>query len=84
MTMKQGRNPEVAVDARAVRLLTPFRVGIGLPELTRKANELVVSEFRPLEIYSFLILEYLLLILAASWAVRRLERRMAASERRES
>ena len=57
---------------------------IGLPELTRKANELVVSEFRPLEIYSFLILEYLLLILAASWAVRRLERRMAASERHET
>ena len=54
---------------------------IGLPELMRKANELVVSEFRPLEIYSFLILEYLVLILVASWAVRRLERRMAASER---
>ena len=56
---------------------------IGLPELTRKANELVVSEFRPLEIYSFLILEYLLLILIASWAVGRLERKMAASERHE-
>ena len=57
---------------------------IGLPELTRKANELVVSEFRPLEIYSFLILEYLFLILIASWAVRRLERRMAVSEHREA
>lgn len=53
---------------------------IGLAELTRKANELVVTEYRPLEIYSFLILEYLLLILIASWAVRRLERKMAASE----
>jgi polar amino acid transport system permease protein len=55
---------------------------IGLAELTRKANELVVTEYRPLEIYTFLILEYLLLILIASWAVRRLERKMAASERR--
>ena len=54
---------------------------IGLSELTRRANELVVTEFRPLEIYSFLVLEYLALILVASWAVRRLEYRMARSER---
>jgi len=53
---------------------------IGLAELTRKANELVVTEYRPLEIYTFLILEYLVLILIASWAVRVLERKMAASE----
>jgi len=55
---------------------------IGLGELTRKANELVVTEYRPLEIYTLLILEYLALILVVSWAVRRLERRMAASDRR--
>jgi polar amino acid transport system permease protein len=54
---------------------------IGLTELTRRANELVVTEYRPLEIYSFLVLEYLVLILAASWLVRRLERRMAAGDR---
>ena len=54
---------------------------IGLTELTRRANELVVTEYRPLEIYTFLILEYLVLILLASWLVRRLERRMAASDR---
>ena len=54
---------------------------IGLTELTRRANELVVNEYRPLEIYTFLILEYLVLILIASWLVRRLERRMAASDR---
>ena len=47
---------------------------IGLQELTRRANELNVTEYRPLEVYSFLIVEYLLLILLASWAVRRLER----------
>ena len=55
---------------------------IGLPELTRKANELVVTEYRPLEIYTFLILEYLVLILIVSALVRRLERRMALSEKR--
>lgn len=54
---------------------------IGLTELTRRANELIVTEYRPLEIYSFLVLEYLALILVASWLVRRLERRMAAGER---
>ncbi len=54
---------------------------IGLTELTRRANELVVSQYRPLEIYTFLVLEYLVLILIASWLVRRLERRMARAER---
>ncbi len=49
---------------------------IGLQELTRRANELTLIEFRPLEIYTFLVLEYLLLILLVSWLVRRLERRM--------
>jgi polar amino acid transport system permease protein len=54
---------------------------IGLTELTRRANELIVTEYRPLEIYSFLVFEYLALIMIASWLVRRLERRMAASDR---
>jgi polar amino acid transport system permease protein len=53
---------------------------IGLTELTRRAHELVVSQYRPLEIYTFLMLEYLVLILIASWLVRRLERRMARAE----
>jgi His/Glu/Gln/Arg/opine family amino acid ABC transporter permease subunit len=52
---------------------------IGFQELTRRANELNVTEYRPLEIYSFLVVEYLLLILVASWCVRRLEQRMAAA-----
>ncbi|HUA51927.1 MAG TPA: amino acid ABC transporter permease [Candidatus Sulfotelmatobacter sp.] len=55
---------------------------IGLTELTRRANELVVTEYRPLEVYTFLVLEYLALILIVSWAVRRLEMRLAAGERR--
>ena len=54
---------------------------IGLTELTRRANELVVTEYRPLEIYTFLVLEYLVLILAAASLIRALERRMAAGER---
>lgn len=55
---------------------------IGLTELTRKANELVVTEYRPLEIYTFLILEYLVLIVIVSFLVRMLERRMGVSDRR--
>lgn len=54
---------------------------IGYQELTRRANELVVTVFRPLEIYSILVLEYLVLILLISWAVRRLERRLGADQR---
>ena len=53
---------------------------IGMQELTRKANELVVSEYRPLEIYTILVLEYLVLILIVSAGVRWLERRMSAAE----
>lgn len=51
---------------------------IGLQELTRRANELNVNEYRPLEIYTLLVVEYLALILLVSWLVRRLERKMAA------
>ena len=54
---------------------------IGMQELTRKANELVVTEYRPLEIYSFLVLEYLILILIVSAGVRWLERKMQSDER---
>ncbi|MGB2085208.1 MAG: amino acid ABC transporter permease, partial [Paracoccaceae bacterium] len=43
---------------------------IGMQELTRKANELVVTEYRPLEIYTILVLEYLVLILVVSAGVR--------------
>ena len=52
-----------------------------MQELTRKANELVVTEYRPLEIYTVLLLEYLVLILIVSAAVRRLERRLQVDER---
>ena len=53
---------------------------IGMQELTRKANELVVTEYRPLEIYTILLLEYLALILVVSYFVRRIENRMRANE----
>ena len=46
---------------------------IGFGDLTRKANELNVTEYRPLEIYTVLIVEYLAIILLASWAVKKLE-----------
>ena len=49
---------------------------IGIGDLTRKANELVVTTYRPLEIYTFLILEYLVLILVVSYLVRKLEKKL--------
>ncbi|WP_420825431.1 amino acid ABC transporter permease [Vibrio astriarenae] len=49
---------------------------IGLSDLTRRANELVVNEYLPLEIYTFLVSEYLILILVVSHLVRRLEKRL--------
>ena len=53
---------------------------IGLSELTRRANELVVTEYRPLEVYTILVLEYLILILIVSASVRWLEKKMRADE----
>jgi len=53
---------------------------IGMQELTRRANELVVTEYRPLEIYTVLVLEYLVVILIVSAGVRRLERRLNAAD----
>ena len=55
---------------------------IGMQELTRRANELVVTEYRPLEIYTILVIEYLVLILFVSAAVRALEKRLNASDER--
>ena len=55
---------------------------IGMEELTRRANELVVTEYRPLEIYTALVLEYLVLILVVSAAVRWFEMRMGAADKR--
>lgn len=60
--------------------MSAFASVIGMQELTRRANELVVSEYRPLELYTFLILEYLVLVLIISAGVRWLERRMGANE----
>jgi polar amino acid transport system permease protein len=53
---------------------------IGLTELTRRADELVVSQYRPLEIYTFLVLEYFVLIICISSGIRWLENRMRAVE----
>lgn len=50
---------------------------IGLGDLTRRANELNVNEYRPLEIYTILILEYLAIILLATYLVRKLEKALA-------
>lgn len=55
---------------------------IGMEELTRRANELVTAEYRPLETYSILIVEYLAVILLVSAGVRWLERRLARRDER--
>ena len=50
--------------------MSAFASVIGMQELTRRANEIVVTEYRPLEIYTLLILEYLILVFVISFAVR--------------
>jgi polar amino acid transport system permease protein len=77
------------VFPQAVRIITPALLNqgiyilkmsslisvIGLGDLTRRANELIVTTYRPLEIYSFLVLEYLILVIFASYLVRRIEKK---------
>ena len=53
---------------------------VGYQDLTRRANELTLVDYRPLEIYTFLVVEYLVLILLVSWLVRRVERRLGAAD----
>ena len=60
--------------------MSAFASVIGMQELTRRANEIVVTEYRPLEVYTLLIFEYLLLVLAISFAVRWLEKKMGSNE----
>ena len=60
--------------------MSAFASVIGMQELTRRANEIVVTEYRPLEIYTLLILEYLILVLVISFAVRWLERKLGSDE----
>ncbi|MDA1237914.1 MAG: amino acid ABC transporter permease [Proteobacteria bacterium] len=62
--------------------MSAFASVIGMQELTRRANEVVVSEYRPLEVYSLLILEYLVLVLNISSGVRWVERKMGSDQRR--
>ena len=61
--------------------MSAFASVIGMQELTRRANEIVVSEYRPLEVYTLLIFEYLILVLIISSGVRWLERKMGADQR---
>ncbi len=62
--------------------MSAFASVIGMQELTRRANEVVVTEYRPLEIYTLLIFEYLILVLIISFFVRWLERKMGSDERK--
>ena len=60
--------------------MSAFASVIGMQELTRRANEIVVTEYRPLEVYTLLIFEYLILVLVISSGVRWLERKMGSNE----
>ena len=64
--------------------MSAFASVIGMQELTRRANEIVVTEYRPLEIYTLLIFEYLVLVLIISFGVRYLERKMGSNESNEN
>ena len=57
---------------------------IGLAEVVRRANELAVAEYRPLEIYTFVVFEYLVPVLLVSAGVRWMERRLRADERQHT
>lgn len=74
--------PPLANQFIYVVKMSAFASVIGMQELTRRANELVVTEYRPLEIYTLLIVEYLVLVLVISTGVRWLERRMGSDERK--
>ena len=54
---------------------------IGVSEVLRRGNELAVTEYRPLEIYTIVALQYLVLVSLVSIGVRKLEKRMGADER---
>ena len=60
--------------------MSAFASVIGMQELTRRANEIVVTEYRPLEIYTLLIFEYLILVLIISSGIRWLERKLGSNE----
>ena len=60
--------------------MSAFASVIGMQELTRRANEIVVTEYRPLEIYTLLIFEYLILVLLISFGVRYLEKKLGSNE----
>ena len=60
--------------------MSAFASVIGMQELTRRANEIVVTEYRTLEIYTLLIFEYLILVLHISFVVRYFEKKLGSNE----
>ena len=50
---------------------------IGYRELTRRVSELQNQTYKPLELYTFLAIEYLIIIIFLSYLVRVMERRIA-------
>ena len=55
---------------------TSLFIVIGVAELTRQGQEIIAGNFRALEIWSAVAVIYLIITLALSFVLRRLERRM--------
>jgi His/Glu/Gln/Arg/opine family amino acid ABC transporter permease subunit len=53
---------------------------LGVADLTYNAQVLATTTFRPIEIFTFVALEYLVLCIALSYAAALVERRLAAAE----
>jgi ABC-type amino acid transport system permease subunit len=53
---------------------------LGVADLTYNAQVVATTTFRPLEIYTFLALEYLVLCLIFSYGAHRLEVRLAKAD----
>jgi len=53
---------------------------LGVADLTYNAQLVATTTFRPLEVYTFLAIEYLILCLFLSYLAHRLEQRLAKSE----
>ena len=70
-------NMVAAMLSSADVILVSYRVSVvGLQEFSHNANELTVMICRSSEIYTILVIEYLLLIVVVSWGVRWVEKRL--------
>jgi ABC-type amino acid transport system permease subunit len=53
---------------------------VGVADLTYQAQVLATTTFRPLEIFTALAVEYLVICSSLSWVASRVEKRLAVSD----